>query len=245
MKKMIVSLTLLVCLLGSSLCLAESMTIPYPAGIDKKGAASVPEEINHPDSLYFKHPDYYNLKSNATLTMISHFKTYQQTTEETCGPVVAMLLLEYYGDQNKKCTELELAKAVKTKPYPIGTSLSGIADYFRSLGWKTDTGLQHKPFGTYEAFQDFALKNLKKGTPILVENVYWGGHWRVLIGYDTMGTKSSLDDVLIFANPYDTCDHFQDGYNAENGELFYSMWFDHSMLPKAEREQPWIVAVPK
>ena len=78
----------------------------------------------------------------------------------------------------------------------------------------------------------------------MVENVEWGGHWRVIIGYDDLGTGSTLDDVLIMADPYDTCDHNQDGYAANNGEKFYSMWFDHSMLPKKERYQPWIIATP-
>ena len=24
----------------------------------------------------------------------------------------------------------------------------------------------------------------------------WGGHWQVIIGYDTMGTETTQDDVL-------------------------------------------------
>jgi hypothetical protein len=35
----------------------------------------------------------------------------------------------------------------------------------------------------------------------------WGGHWQVIIGYDTMGTEVEQDDVLIVADPYDTTDH--------------------------------------
>lgn len=34
------------------------------------------------------------------------------------------------------------------------------------------------------------VDNLKDNTPILVENVEWGGHWRAIIGYDTMGTDT-------------------------------------------------------
>ena len=80
--------------------------------------------------------------------------------------------------------------------------------------------------------------------PIMVENVEWGGHWRVIIGYDTMGTNNTLDDVLILVDPYDTCDHKQDGYVVNNGEKFFSMWFDHSMLPEEQKEQPFIIARP-
>ena len=243
MKKTLAILAAILCC--TSTVLAGSTTIPYPAGTDtaSAGASSAPTEINHAISPYFNHPDYYNLKSNESLTILPHYKTYQQTTEETCGPAAGLTLLDYYGKHGQN--EAGLRTGMKTKPYPIGTSLTDMADYFKSLGWKTDTSLDHKPFATYEAFQDFALKNLKAGTPILVENVYWGGHWRVLIGYDTMGTKSPLDDMLIFADSYDTCDHLQDGYSADNGELFYAMWFDYSMLPKDQQNQPWIIATPR
>ena len=79
----------------------------------------------------------------------------------------------------------------------------------------------------------------------MVENVEWGGHWRVIIGYDSMGTESPLDDMLMFADPYDTCDHRQDGYTTQNAEKFFSMWFDHFILPPKEQYQPWVVAYPK
>ena len=82
-------------------------------------------------------------------------------------------------------------------------------------------------------------------TPIMVENVEWGGHWRVIIGYDTCGTENTLDDVLIMADSYDTSDHYQDGYAVNNAERFFSMWFDSSMFPKKQRNQPWIIAKPK
>ena len=47
--------------------------------------------------------------------------------------------------------------------------------------------------------------------------------------------------TLIFMDPYDTSDHLQDGYTVGNGESFYAMWFDHSMLPETQRQQPWMV----
>ena len=54
-----------------------------------------------------------------------------------------------------------------------------------------------------------------------------------------------MDDMLILSDPYDTCDHKQDGYTTQNAEKFFSMWFDHFILPKREQYQPWIVAYPK
>ena len=116
--------------------------------------------------------------------------------------------------------------------------------FFERLGWKTQSNLTHPRFDDYFKFRDFVIENLSEGVPVMVENVEWGGHWRVIIGYDTMGTANTLDDVPIMADPYDTCDHKQDGYVVNNGEKFYSMWFDHSMLPEGQRDQPFIVARP-
>ena len=133
---------------------------------------------------------------------------------------------------------------MKTQGYPIGTNPLNMVKFFQKIGWEVRSSLDAPGFGTYTAFKEFVQKNLSQGVPIMVENVEWGGHWRVIIGYDTLGTKSTLDDVLIMADPYDTCDHNQDGYVVQNGEKFYSMWFDHSMLPKKQRSQPWIIAQP-
>ena len=47
-----------------------------------------------------------------------------------------------------------------------------------------------------------------------------GGHWQVIIGYDTMGTETTQDDVIIVADPYDTTDHNQDGYGVYAAERF-------------------------
>ena len=138
-------------------------------------------------------------------------------------------MLYYYG--NTDYTEASLAVEMKTQPYPIGTNPKDMLAFFERLGWHTDSSLTHKKFEDYDI-------------PIMVENVEWGGHWRVIIGYDDLGTASTLDDVLIMADPYDTCDHKQDGYAVNNGEKFYSMWFDHSMLPKDQAEQPFIIASP-
>ena len=46
----------------------------------------------------------------------------------------------------------------------------------------------------------------------MVDWIDWGGHWQVIIGLDTIGTDDTEDDVLVMADPYDTTDHYQDGY---------------------------------
>lgn len=223
----------------------DARVIPYPPGLDTvtEGASSTPNEINHPDSIYFRNNDYFTMTDTATLTIISHFPTYQQAREHTCGPAAGLMVLWYYG--NHDYDEMSLARGMKTQPYPIGTNPRDMAKFFADIGWQVDGSMNHAPFNTYPEFQDFVLKNLHQKTPIMVENVEWGGHWRIIIGYDDMGTASPLDDVLIMADPYDTCDHKQDGYIVQNGEKFFSMWFDHSMLPKKQRTQPWLIVQPK
>ena len=225
---------------GASADACTIKMVPYPAGTKIEGAASAQgTEVDHADSIYYTHPDFYAMKSNDHLLLLQNYPTYQQTTEYTCGPAAAITVLYYYGDQSQN--ENTLAKAMKTQPYPIGSNTKDMTAGLRALGWKVENSLEAKPFDTYEAFAAFVQEKLRADTPVLVENVEWGGHWRVIIGYDTMGTESSLDDTLIFMDSYDTSDHLQDGYTIGNGERFYATWFDHSMLPENQRQQPWIV----
>lgn len=219
--------------------------ISYPIWLDTNtsGASSAPKEINHDVSPYFKHLDFYNMKSSGNLTILTHYPTYQQTTEYTCGGAAVLTMLYWYG--NKSYNEMSLTKALKTRPYPYGTHFHEIVNFFKSLGWQVKSTKDRDYFSRYDDFKDFLLRELRAGHPILVENVEWGGHYRVIIGYDTIGTDDFLDDVLIFMDSYDTSDHKQDGYAIQNGERFFNMWFDHSMLKESDRYQPWIVAYPK
>ncbi len=220
--------------------------IPYPAGLDtqSEGASSAPNTINHAQSNYFNHADFYNLtQPTQNIVLLKHYPTYQQTRENTCGPAAGLTVLYYYG--NCDFDEMTLAEKMQTKPYPIGTSVEGVANFFKSIGWQVESSMTNSPFEEYQDFADWVLENLGAGKPIIVENVDWGGHWRVIIGYDDLNTETTLDDVLILADSYDTCDHNQDGYVVENGEKFFAMWFDHSMLPENQRNQPWVIACPK
>ena len=161
--------------------------------------------------------------------------------EESYSPAAALTVLNYFG--NRDFDEATLIKRMKTKPR-IGTSLINMAKFFRDIGWKVQSSLDRPAMDEF-AFQKFVLRNLAAGRPILVDNIEWGGHWRVIIGVDTMGTENLYDDVLIFADPYDTSDHKQDGYTIGSLDRFYSMWFAHDLLPKREHNQPWLIAMPK
>ena len=238
---------LLLILLFASAVQAQSealRVIPYPESTDTKseGASSAPISINHEHSVYFDTAsDFFEAKSTDSRIILAHYPTYQQTKENTCGPAAALTVLYYFGV--KDYTELELAREMRTKP-DVGTNPKDMLAFFERIGWKTQSSLKHSRFDDYESFMKFVQETLKAGTPMLVENVDWGGHWRVIIGFDSMNTESSLDDVLIMADPYDTCDHKQDGYVVNNAEKFFSMWFDHCLLPEDQREQPFVIARP-
>jgi hypothetical protein len=79
-------------------------------------------------------------------------------------------------------------------------------------------------------FVKWVVGNLKAERPIMVEWGDWDGHWQAIIGYDTQGTPGIGDDVIIFADPYDTSDSWQDGYYYYPAERWFYMWQDRAVL---------------
>jgi hypothetical protein len=86
--------------------------------------------------------------------------------------------------------------------------------------------------------------NLENGVPVMVEWMDWGGHWVVVTGYDTRGTETGWDDVIIFADSVDSHDDRVDGITWFNYGEFDAMWFDAHYFPETMRDRVWIVAVP-
>jgi hypothetical protein len=205
--------------------------IPYTGLTEIEGAAGVEREADVKNSLYFAHPDFANMKSTDTLTLLEDFKTIQQTTEWTCGPAAALMILEWYskrGDMN----EMGLVP-LRGDPNPGATDLKEMISIFEKLPLLSD--YPHGVWNLYSTYdledpdyvpEDFILNTLKEGHPILLGWDDWGGHWQVIIGYDTMGTDTTADDVLILADPYDTTDHNQDGYYIISFERLYYNWLN-------------------
>lgn len=90
-------------------------------------------------------------------------------------------------------------------------------------------------------FVKWLTNHLENERPIMVEWGDWGGHWQAIIGYDNNGTPGIGDDVLVFADPYDTSDHSQDGYYFYPLERWFGMWNDRNIAPKPYQLQPYIV----
>lgn len=182
-------------------------------------------------------------------TYLKNFKAYLQKSNNTCAPCCALMILNYYNDF--RYNEEEIALIMKTKPCPIGTDFIDIINFFTSacdeeheyqcfsnLDLKVnDDG---KYFSTFDDFKAFLIENLKQGYPIILENVDYGGHYKVLIGYDEVNGNYE-EDILIFADPSDLNDGLKDGYSYFPADRFYFMWFDDHCLSKEYRTQPFIV----
>ena len=215
-------------------CSAKAATVPTSGGnytSDMKieygtdlspadGADSVEREGDHENSPYFPQLDYYHMTSTDTLTILPLFKTVQQSSEWSCGVACVLMTLHYF-DKLGDYDEASLAKLRPQGDEPSATSLSEAVAIFDGVGGFDLVTTED--FGD-AVYTDFTLSTiqtyLQNDTPVLVCWNEWGGHWQVIIGYDTMGTETTQDDVLIMADPYDTTDHNQDGYMVYGAERF-------------------------
>lgn len=201
-------------------------TIPVDPAIAKEhyeyGGAAFSNILDEKKSPYFVNNDYFTMKSGGSLHLISHFKTYQQITEYTCGCASALMVLEHFGVDGYN--ELEIAEAVGTDTEK-GTSVEALTSFFTDMGFYVESHGDTQPmFASVEDAERFFVDSIDAGIPVMVDWVDWSGHWQVLIGIDTMNTISVYDDVLIFADPYDVTDHSQDGYYIFPLGRFFYMW---------------------
>ena len=206
---------------------------------DDLGADAFNGTLDHNDTIYYKINDYYNMKSSDNLHILSNFKTYQQTTEYSCGCAAALMVLNYYGI--KDYDELEICKIAGTNE-KNGTTIEGLIKFFNMNEIVVDYYMGIKPkFDDIVDAEKYIIDSIDKGMPIMVHWVDWKGHWQIIIGIDTLGTEDVYDDVLIMADPYDVTDHFQDGYYIVPYGRFFDMWREGPCTPrKVPYEQPFI-----
>lgn len=197
------------------------------------GAAAYSGLGDHPDSPWYT-PFSINESSNKNLTLI-RVPSVQQSTEITCGSTAALDNLLYYGSTGD---EMSMAEEMGTVPV-YGVNVVQMAKLFTDRGWTVRSS-------TNDGDGDLTMlqNNLKAGVPTLVAWADWGGHWMVVTGYDTMGTETVVDDVIIFADPYDVTDHNQDGYYRFPAARFYSLWFVPHWYPDKDAVRPWLTATP-
>ena len=151
--------------------------------------------------------------SKPGLTMLN-VNSYQQTTEYTCGPASVISLLRFYGRDGN---EMSIANE-------MGTSTTNGTTPEQMTNWLNNNGFtaSWQQYGSLDTLRN----NLAANKPTLVEWSDWGGHWVLVIGYDTRGTSDLMDDVIIFADPYDRHDDNLDGVTWFNAQRFYYMWYD-------------------
>ena len=212
----------------------DEMKIPYAVDLSPEDGADSAERLgDHQDSPYFAHPDVYHLESTETLTVLSRFQTMQQTSEWACGVTSALMVLNWYGElgdwNEETLAALRHPLEGELAEYP-GTTLRQAMDIFDGVGGFTYTTTLDQP----EIWTEDIRGWLAEGTPVMVCWNDWGGHWQVIIGYDTMGTETQQDDVFIVADPYDTTDHCQDGYGVLMAERFLYNFSMYGAFPEEE-----------
>jgi len=214
----------------------------YETAQDDLGADAYGGWCDNPDTQYFAINDYYNMASEGSLHILSNFETYQQTTEYTCGPASAHMVINWFDGDIEKYDEMTIADIVGCKP-DTGVLAEGLVKVFDEMGWDYQVNKDGDYYyETLEAFEADVIKNIDAGVPMMIAWMDWSGHWEVIIGIDTMQEDNPSDDVLIVADPYDTSDHYQDGYYVVPAERFYYMW--NCVFPGDDLAQSFIVAQP-
>ena len=192
------------------------------------------------NSTYWATYDWYNSTSKDSLTLLSKFRTTQQSNGWACGVSSALMVMDWYGMRGD-LNELDLSALRNTKEkygayrFGSGTDVKMLINVFDTIN-----KMEGKDIWDYESTYDFVnadgeldedylstdwiLERLGEGKPILVGWNSFGGHWQVIIGYDTMDTDTTADDVLILADPYDSTDHLNDGVNIQSYERLYWDW---------------------
>ena len=226
----------------------DEMKIPYAIDLSEPdGADSVEREGDHEGSLYFSRIDFYNAKPTETLTILEQFKTQQQTSEWSCGLSSVLMVLEWYGklDEHNEQTLAEFRTPNGARPG--ATNLRQMIEAFDGVGGFETFSTFDCADDVYDVFTlDYIQETLAEGNPIMIGWNDWGGHWQVIVGYDTMGTETEQDDVIIVADPYDTTDHNQDGYGVYPAERFIYNFTFYDFFPEEElNDMTFLVAVPE
>ena len=175
------------------------------------------------DTPYFNFIDIYNTKSSGSLVLLENFKTYQQTSEISCGPA-SLIMAVYYLD-GTILDEAEISEKAGTNE--TGTLPENLEKVVKDLGYSLESKYNFSndddlPTKDELTFSKYIKESLKNKQPIIVCINDWGGHYSVIIGYDDMGTDDYIsDDIIILADPYDISDHISDGYTIFSYERFY------------------------
>jgi len=235
---MILAIILLSGVVAFCILLAAGSTTPA-APASGNGTITYGPDTTLPEPRYYTGIDFDTLKSNDHLTVIPLKSFRQQVTNYSCGAVAAMTVLSYYGKPASNTDAEEILIAHEINPDvsdKTGVNPAQLASWFNRNGWNATW----KTGGS----RQMLLDNLKAGVPTIVEWIDWGGHWVVVVGYDTRGTENIWDDVILFADSVDCHDDRVDGITYANYGQFDAMWFDAHYFPANMSNRAYVVAVP-
>ena len=175
------------------------------------------------------------MESTDTLTVLHNFKTMQQTSEWSCGVTAALMVLNWYGklgDWNEESLAAlrHSLDGTELEGYP-GTTLNQAIDIFNGVGGFDIVSTKDYPDGIW---MDDIQGWLAEGKPVMICWNDFGGHWQTIIGYDTMGTENTNDDVFLVADSYDTTDQNQDGYGVYSAERLLYNFSMYGYVPESE-----------
>ncbi|MDO9323517.1 MAG: papain-like cysteine protease family protein [Methanoregula sp.] len=234
----------IVALLGAIIVFAFAIIFPSPVLTSAAPGGSGSSVKYRPDTLlpapqYYTGIDFDTLKSNDHLTVIPLKGYRQQMTNYSCGAAAAMTVMSWYGKpvNNTDADEERVVREI----YPNVTEKTGVNPE-QVAAWFNRQGM-NATWGTGGS-RDMLRENLKNGIPTMVEWMDWGGHWVVVVGYDTRGTETVWDDVILFADSVDCHDDRVDGITYANYGQFDAMWFDAHYFPENMRDRAYVVAVP-
>ena len=238
-------LLIIVAIFGAIVVLAAAIILTSPVLVSDAGTGTPGGSVNYmldaplPPPQYYTGIDFFSLKSNSNLTVLPLKSYRQQVTNYSCGAVAAMTVMSYYGMpvNNTDADEVRVAHEV----YGNVSEKTGLNPE-QVAAWLSRQGM-NATWGTGGS-RDMLRENLKNGVPTMVEWMDWGGHWVVVTGYDTRGTETVWDDVIIFADSGDSHDDRADGVTYFNYGEFDAMWFDAHYFPENMKDRAWVVGVP-
>lgn len=237
----------------------QNVKIPIIESVNNEidDAASEEGKVNIKNSPYYKIIDFYNSSPTSTLVKLKHFKTYQQTSSWSCGAACVLMAINHLGITNFSENDLVKQMDIRSPENPkddgsYGASTESIVKFLKNLGLTVTSSFDTQDengmsFQSVKQLANFITTKINNNSVIMVENVEFGGHWRVIVGYDDMGNKEDTSThVIVYADPCDITDHNQDGYTIGSAERLFDSWFDNHVMPKNQKIQQYVcVSKPK
>lgn len=227
----------------SSKNFSQEMKFETRNSLNDSGADIFDRYGDHIDSPYFYSADIYNMEPTDTRFILPQFKTMNQTSWWSCGEASILMVLEHFNKRGD-WDEGSLAALIEDhSDKHIGTCLDQMIAMLEGVGEFSLVTSYDYADKLEEINMSFFCEQIKQGFPVIIGWNDWGGHWEVVIGYDTMGTEHEGDDVLIIADPFDTCDHNQDGYGILSAERFISNFSFYTFFPEDHQTEKCFIVV--